>query len=102
MEEGAAELAVGDALEPDVLLPADRLSDAFVLDRAQLVRAALAASVARARREQPLGPQQAADLIGAERRLSCHLLRLHQRIVAALSGAIACCSARECGRPLIR
>ena len=38
MEIGAAELAVGDALEADVLLRAHDLADALVLDRVQFVR----------------------------------------------------------------
>ena len=67
VEEGAAELAVGDALEPDLLLLAHRLGDALVLDRAQLVRAGSRPRAPRARLEQPLGPQQAADVVGAER-----------------------------------
>jgi hypothetical protein len=46
----AAELAVGDALQPDGLLPGDDLADRVLID---LARA-----------------QQAADVIGAKRRVN--------------------------------
>jgi hypothetical protein len=39
VEIGAAELAVGDALQPHVLLELDDLGDRLVLDRAQLLGA---------------------------------------------------------------
>jgi hypothetical protein len=69
MEEGAAELAVGHRLEADRLLQRDRLSDAFVLDRAQRIGVDLAARVACAGVLQPRRSQQAADVLGAERGL---------------------------------
>jgi hypothetical protein len=63
----AAELAVGRALEPDVLLHADDLADAFVLDPSQLVSADPTCFEVVARLEESLWAQQAADVIGAER-----------------------------------
>ena len=69
---GAAELAVGDASEPDLLLLADDFLDLGVLDRLQLGRADLAFVA--------LGPgllhwnraQDAADVIGPEWRRGSH------------------------------
>ena len=69
MKEGPAKLAVGDALQPDLLLLANCRADAVILDRAQLLGARFAAGVARARLQKLLGPQQATDVVGAERRL---------------------------------
>ena len=67
--EGAAELAVGDRFEADLFLLADDLLDLAVLDRLELVGADLAALAFRPRLLQRGGTQQAADMIGAERRL---------------------------------
>jgi len=71
-----AELAVRHRLEADALLHGDRRADAVVLDRAQfaiVVRAEVAvgglrAEQALARELELLRPQQAADLVGPERR----------------------------------
>src|SRR3546814_16353807 len=52
MEEGAAELAVGDALEPDVLLALRHLADAVVLDPAQGLAGDLARRVLLARLDE--------------------------------------------------
>jgi hypothetical protein len=72
----AAELAVRHRLEADALLHADRVADAFVLGLAQVgvvVRAempvgGLRPQVALARQLELRRPQQAADLVGPERR----------------------------------
>src|SRR6185295_6494512 len=69
VEVGAAELAVGDAAQPHVLLEADDLGDRVVLDGAQLRGRDLALGAALARVEQAPGPEEAADVIGAKRRL---------------------------------
>src|SRR5437764_8482811 len=66
--EGAAELAVGDGLEPDLLLTLDDLGDLVILDRRELIGADLATLMLRPRLLQGGGPQQASDVIGAERR----------------------------------
>src|SRR3546814_4254885 len=63
MEEGAAELAVGDALEPDVLLALHHLADAVVLDPAQCLAGDLARRVLLARLDEAPGPQKAADVV---------------------------------------
>src|SRR3546814_13108209 len=55
MEEGAAELAVGDALEPDVLLALRHLADAVVLDPAQGLAGDLARRVLLARLDEEIG-----------------------------------------------
>ena len=61
----AAELAVGDGLQPDLLLHSHDLADRAVLDGAQVGRD-LAASLPLPRIEQLLRAQEAADVIGAE------------------------------------
>jgi hypothetical protein len=66
--EGAAELAVGDRLEPKLLLQLDRVADRLVLDPAQLLGGDGPGFPLVARVEQFLGAQQAADMVGAERR----------------------------------
>ncbi len=68
MPEGAAELAVGCDLEADILLHLDRLADRLVLDLTELLGGNLVALFLLARIEQRLGPQQTADMIGAEGR----------------------------------
>src|SRR5262249_2878556 len=67
--EAAAELAVGDRLEPHMPLLADDLLDLAVLDLLQLLGRDLAFLAARARRLERLRAQQAADVVGAIRRL---------------------------------
>ena len=64
VEEGAPVFAVGDALEPGVLLQPHRLADALVLHPAQLFGLYLAILAPLPRRQQPLGAQQAAHMIG--------------------------------------
>ena len=64
VEEGAPELAVGDAAQADLLLAAHHVPDRRVLDRAQGRAIDLAAGAARARLEQALRPQKAADVVG--------------------------------------
>src|SRR5262249_3110479 len=65
----AAELAVRREVEPDLLLLADDLANRLVLDPAQLDVVDATLRVLLARFEQPLRAQQAADVVGAERRL---------------------------------
>ncbi len=64
----AAELAVGDRLDADRLLQRDHVADAAVLHRFQLGLADLALSCLRPRLVQLLRAQQAADMVGTERR----------------------------------
>ena len=66
MEPGAAEFAVGDAMQPQVLLEFDDLADGAILDLAQGLRGDGAAGTLLARIEQVLRPQETADMIGAE------------------------------------
>ena len=68
VEIGAAELAIGDRLEADVLLSADDLANARVLERVQIHGRKLAGREFFARRLEALGSQEAADMVGAERR----------------------------------
>ncbi len=74
MEISAAELAVGDPLEADVLLRAHDLADAFVLDCMQVFRREAAGGEFLPRLPQALGTQEAADVVGAERRTGHGLL----------------------------
>ncbi len=69
MPPGAAELAVGGELEADLLLLPDDLLDLAVLDLAQFVGAYLARLALRPRLLDRRGAQDAADMVGAERRL---------------------------------
>jgi hypothetical protein len=64
----AAELTVGRALQADILLLADDRCDLAVLDRLERVRRDPALLMLRARFLEGGGPQQAADMIGAEGR----------------------------------
>ena len=65
---GAAELAVGDSLEPDLLLARDDALDGRVLDRRQLALTELALGIAGTRLLDLGRTQQASDMIGPERR----------------------------------
>jgi len=69
MKIGAAKLAVGDPLEADVLLGAYDLADAGVFDRPQFGGRQSLGEERFARIPQALGSKEAADMIGAERRL---------------------------------
>ena len=66
VEVGAAELAVGDALQADIFLELDDLGDRLVFDFAQPFGRDLAVRMLFAGFEQDLGAQEAADVIGAE------------------------------------
>src|SRR5262249_9463144 len=66
---GAAELAVGDGLKPPLLLPRDGALVPACLDRLGVRGGELALRALRPRRLQRRWPQQAAYVIGAERRL---------------------------------
>jgi hypothetical protein len=68
MEEGAAEFAVGDALQADLLLLRDQVADAFVLDGAQRVGRQGFGEKPVARLGQARGAQKTADMVGAEGR----------------------------------
>jgi hypothetical protein len=70
VEIGAAELAVGDSLEADPLLRTDDLTDARVLDRAQLVCWQGLGEELLARGSQAFRAEKTADVIGAEWRMS--------------------------------
>jgi hypothetical protein len=69
MPGGAVELAVGHKPQPQVLLQPDHFADRGLLDRRQFGRRDFAALAAFARRDQRGRPDQAADMVGAERRL---------------------------------
>src|SRR4051794_35121974 len=65
----AAELAVGHGPQADLLLHPDDLADRVVLDRAQLDRVDTPFGVVLARLQEPRRAQEAAHVVGAERRL---------------------------------
>ena len=69
MPPGAAELAVGDGLQAGLLLLGDDRADLAVFDLLERIGGDLAIGAALARLLQRRGAQQAADMIGAERRL---------------------------------
>src|SRR5580693_6656038 len=62
-------LAVGGELEPNVLLQAHYAADRLMLDARQLGRWDLAFLRSLSRLDQRVRPDQAADMVGAERRL---------------------------------
>ena len=64
----AAKLAVGGEFQPDLLLLLDRPFDLAVFDRAQCFGSDLVALAFGARLFQRRRPQQASDMVGAERR----------------------------------
>ena len=74
MPPRAAELAVGDRLQADVLLLLDDALDLAVFDRLQRRRRDLALGALRARLMERGGTQQAADMVGAERRFWFHVV----------------------------
>src|SRR5580693_1018137 len=61
-------LAVGGELEPNVLLQAHYAADRLMLDARQLGRWDLAFLRSLSRPDQRVRPDQAADMVGAERR----------------------------------
>ena len=63
-----AHLAVGDALEPDPFLQGDRVADGRVLGSAEGVGGGVSGLALEAQRLQRGRTQEAADMIGAERR----------------------------------
>ncbi len=65
---GAAEFAVGRKLQAHRRLPVDDLLDLGILDLAQLIGLDRALLEFRARVLDAVGTQQAADLVGTERR----------------------------------
>ncbi len=71
----AVELAVGRELEPGLLLQPHDFSDRVLLDAQQCCRFKLAFLGRFARRNERIGPDQAADMIGTERRFAA---RLHE------------------------
>ncbi len=72
MPPRAAEFTVGRELEPDLLLLLDDLLDLAVLDRGEVSRTDLALFPFGARLLQRRRAQNAADHVGAERRLASH------------------------------
>src|SRR5581483_9978102 len=88
MPPRAAEFAVGDRLQTDLLLAPDDPLDLAVLDRLEFGRRDVALGALLARLLQRRGAQQAADVIGAERRLGalshdCFLLSIGMPAKAA-------------------
>ena len=65
---GSPELAVRHGTETDILLQAHRVADGLVLDRAQFGRVDPSLREVVARGEQVRRAEQAADVVGAERR----------------------------------
>jgi hypothetical protein len=63
------EFAIGDALETDVFLQTDDIGDRRVFDGAERRFADLSLLATLARGQELRRPQEAADVIGAERRL---------------------------------
>jgi hypothetical protein len=68
MEERAPELAVGDAAKPQVFLVADDLADRLVLDATQPGGVDAAGRAVLARLQERRRAEQAADMVGTERR----------------------------------
>jgi hypothetical protein len=66
---GAAELAVRDRLQADFSLHPHDLADGVVLDGAEVPVGEAAGGVLLAGLQQLRRPQEAADVVGAERRL---------------------------------
>src|SRR5262245_22251148 len=86
---GAAELAVGDGLESHLLLLLDDALDLAILHRLERGRIDLALGVLFARLLQRCRTQQAADMVGAERRLgSLHVLNSHPLAVMPAQAGI--------------
>jgi len=73
---GAAELAVGDPLEAELGLHIGGPADAIILDPAQRLGGDPALLMLGPRRQQRRRPQQAADMIGAERGIYLGHVRL--------------------------
>ena len=80
MPEGAAELAVGDALKPRLFLERHRLANVAILERTQSLARDLALRRAPARFEQRRRTKQTAHMIRTERR-PC--FRAHMHLPAA-------------------
>jgi hypothetical protein len=76
VEVGAAELAVGDGLQPHVGLELHDLGDRAVLDLAQLGGRDLALGLLLARLQQVGRAQEAADVVGAEGGIEAHVFCL--------------------------
>ena len=99
VKEGAAELAVGDALQAHVLLGVHDFADAFVLDRVQVGRREAARGETLARFPEPLRAKKAADVVGAERRTGHGLLpQRHDRLRPMVSRRPALLATRRCRR----
>src|SRR5436190_15763740 len=91
--EGAAKLAVGDRTETDLFLLANDRGDLAVFDRLELVGAHLAALALSSQLFEYSRAQQAADMVGAERRLSAGhgCSRIVGWVSAATGGRILSC-----------
>ena len=100
MPPRAPELAVADRLQPGRFLPADDVFDFAVLDGRELGFRDLALGAAFARRLQCYGPQQAADMIGAERRLgSLHDYPHTSSAISTIMASLAHCSSADSTLP---
>jgi hypothetical protein len=73
VEIGAAELAVGDALQAHVFLELHDLGDGLVFDRAQLLGRDVALGLLLAGLQQVLGAQKAADMVVAGGKLGFNI-----------------------------
>ena len=85
----AAELAVVDHLQPDVLLHRDHVPDRSVLDRPELGLGHLRESTSRKAWRSRCGPQQTADVIGAKRRPAvCERALMHDLCVRGVGSRL--------------
>ena len=71
-ERSAPKFAVGHGLQADVFLKFHNVADCPILDFAQVALADFAVAKAVTRRDQFLRPQQAANVVGTERRFAAH------------------------------
>src|SRR5262249_16944021 len=86
---GATKLAVGDGLEPDLLLLLDDALDLAIRARLERGRIDLALGMLLARLLQRCRTQQAADMVGAERRFcALHVLNSHPLAVMPAQAGI--------------
>ena len=87
MPPGAAKLAIGGELEPDLLLLFNRVFDLAIFDRAQRLGGDFVARALLARRLERGRAQQAADVIGAKWRAGA----LHFRLLGAAQQEVVRC-----------
>src|SRR5262249_6447755 len=87
MERSPPELAVGDAVKPNLLLHLDRTPNGIILERRETGHRPLAGKCRLARLPELGRPQQRADVIGAKRRPYAGQLRCHWLPSSALDAS---------------